>query len=556
MPSVNNKMADDTSESDNEIQVEGNSTKNSTVPNGILTNAKNELQHTFEQLNGDVFENWKNFSAEEVIKIDPNLVSYRPTDNPWELYNILFKIQPPKRIDYFLEKQTFSQTRKENVIKIVDNFNRILQTSELAPLKPKLILTGPIAADLALYNSPIDIAISIEHKEFSKISEKTKELLIDTVEAILKRQYGISPSDRSRFSFLKICKYQKVFVNQKLFYEVNFSVEEIEVEERKAEILKRLADFDPRFKQLSLLLFYWAKQNRLVGGPNATFSWYTFALLIVFYLQNASPSILPPISSLDDFPKMAKPIPRNKNKASIFSLTLLFFKFYHFFNYYQFVIAPRVGSTQLIKRDELEDNESYNDALICIEDPFNPEINLGKFCKNVFNWEFLLLKFAEFVPLKPPTFVAALCNASPPVGQDKFNGVMEQFILDMKQYKMTYFENDDFIYLMMGIDNCFEDLAKFLANEDADYRSSNGDYFEEFAIYGDRLKEYIVHCKYFPKQKVDQYLGMMEQYEALHPPVVLKIREEVLRHHKEPKKQKFNFEIDHEMIGYFQIEPE
>ena len=62
-------------------------------------------------------------------------------------------------------------------------------------------------------------------------------------------------------------------------------------------LLNFFTQYQTRFRQMTLLLKYWAKQNGLINTES--FSSYSFTLLIIFYLQcGCNPWVLPSIERL------------------------------------------------------------------------------------------------------------------------------------------------------------------------------------------------------------------------------------------------------------------
>ncbi|KAH9494027.1 hypothetical protein DERF_014750 [Dermatophagoides farinae] len=158
--------------------------------------------------------------------------------------------------------------------------------------------------------------------------------------------------------------------------------------------LNFLCQFCPKFQMLTVLLRLWAKNTMLIcyEGMNS----YTFTMLVLFFFQ--SEKIFLPIEQLDvNFadhyyetdPDSFKLLIHDKCQAlvndtelSIFNLLLKFFTFYSQFDYYHFVISPRLGCP--IRKNEFIDtiiNGRYDFKMtnaLCLEDPFELERNISK----------------------------------------------------------------------------------------------------------------------------------------------------------------------------------
>ena len=127
-----------------------------------------------------------------------------------------------------------------------------------------------------------------------------------------------------------------------------------------SKLLYLLQDFDVRVRPLLYALKIWAKSNRLIGFNDSSLSSYAFTLLVLFYLQQTTPPVVPGVNcfqkevlfenqSLYNEWGVSFQVPSKdmrtayQNKESIINLLIGFFHFYSQLDSSGVVICPLYG---------------------------------------------------------------------------------------------------------------------------------------------------------------------------------------------------------------------
>ena len=77
-------------------------------------------------------------------------------------------------------------------------------------------------------------------------------------------------------------------------------------------LLRIYTEFDPRTKEMILLVKEWAKRRNIASTAEKTLSSYAWTLLCVFYLQTTSPPVLPVLPDM-----MEEILADNSNSESL-----------------------------------------------------------------------------------------------------------------------------------------------------------------------------------------------------------------------------------------------
>jgi len=165
-------------------------------------------------------------------------------------------------------------------------------------------------------------------------------------------------------------------------------------------LLSDYAKMDPRVRQLGYLVKYWAKQ-RLINEPyTGTLSSYAYILLVINFLQQRNPPIMPCLQHLVD-PEDNRPtvievdgyncyyytkVDRLRdfgkaNKETIGELFAAFFRLYAVeFNWQHSVVSVRTAGflTKAEKEWTKKSGTNRDHFFFAIEDPFEITHNLGR----------------------------------------------------------------------------------------------------------------------------------------------------------------------------------
>ncbi|XP_048416861.2 speckle targeted PIP5K1A-regulated poly(A) polymerase [Stegostoma tigrinum] len=166
---------------------------------------------------------------------------------------------------------------------------------------------------------------------------------------------------------------------------------------RNTQFLQLCASLDQRVRPLVYAVRYWAKQKQLAGNPfggGPLMNNYAVTLLVVFFLQNRIPPVLPTVNHLkeladeDDqciidgwnctFPSNHSKIELSPNSEGLCELLAEFYKFYSQFDFAGTVISLSEGKVHLVT-DFIGSESETNLRLgpINIQDPFELSHNVS-----------------------------------------------------------------------------------------------------------------------------------------------------------------------------------
>jgi DNA polymerase sigma len=159
-----------------------------------------------------------------------------------------------------------------------------------------------------------------------------------------------------------------------------------------------LADYtslDARVRPLVLIVKYWAKRRQINKPYEGTISSYAFVLMVINFLQQRKPPILPCLQRMlgtDTTPVVVqgfdcsyfKDLDQLRgfgalNRETLGELLLAFFRYYaHEFDYKNLVISVRTGG-MLDKEDkDWVKPQCKDNCVFTVEDPFEVTHNLGR----------------------------------------------------------------------------------------------------------------------------------------------------------------------------------
>ncbi|XP_067225251.1 speckle targeted PIP5K1A-regulated poly(A) polymerase [Chanodichthys erythropterus] len=144
---------------------------------------------------------------------------------------------------------------------------------------------------------------------------------------------------------------------------------------RNTRFLQLCSGIDSRLRPLVYTIRLWAKQKQLAGnlsGPGPMLNNYALTLLVIFYLQNRDPLVLPSVNQLKNmaceeeecvieewdctFPSQPFSVPPSKNTEDLGTLLFGFFTFYSKFDFPASVVSLRDGHvlpiTDFLRSDE------------------------------------------------------------------------------------------------------------------------------------------------------------------------------------------------------------
>lgn len=154
---------------------------------------------------------------------------------------------------------------------------------------------------------------------------------------------------------------------------------------RNTHLLKYYSLLDWRVRILTLFVKHWAKFHNINDARNMTISSYNLTLMIIFYLQNCNPPVLPSLQKLYpdkfdgkiDISKLRldhKLEFKSENKDTVGDLFCGFLKFYaETFSFENEVISVRLGVSIPKKRIQRQFERNLRDNWanpLCIEEPF------------------------------------------------------------------------------------------------------------------------------------------------------------------------------------------
>ncbi|KAE8788558.1 RNA uridylyltransferase 1-like [Hordeum vulgare] len=243
----------------------------------------------------------------------------------------------------------------------------------------KLYLYGSCANSFGFSNSDIDLCLSIDDKEMSKVDIILK--LADILQA--GNLQNIQALTRARVPIVKLMDLDTglscdICVNN-LLAVVN------------TKLLRDYAQIDQRLRQLAFIVKHWAKSRRVNETYQGTLSSYSYVIMCIHLLQLRR--ILPCLQEMDPtcyvtvddnhyayFDQVDKL--NNYGAHSNETLSSLLWAFFHYWayqhDYTQDVISIRTGKIISKHMKDWTRRVGNDRHLICIEDPFETSHDLGR----------------------------------------------------------------------------------------------------------------------------------------------------------------------------------
>uniref|UniRef100_H2ZEL1 polynucleotide adenylyltransferase n=2 Tax=Ciona savignyi TaxID=51511 RepID=H2ZEL1_CIOSA len=151
---------------------------------------------------------------------------------------------------------------------------------------------------------------------------------------------------------------------------------------RNTFLLLAYARCDPRVRPMVLCIKEWAHSNDINSAQYGTLSSYALVLMILHYLQNVKPCVIPSLQAIheDEFTSFTKvqtmfekisnlPVIRSENRSPVSELMKGFFKYFSQFDFVNKVISIRLGMSYHVARTA--DPRLWMKKCLKIEEPFD-----------------------------------------------------------------------------------------------------------------------------------------------------------------------------------------
>ncbi|XP_007255211.3 speckle targeted PIP5K1A-regulated poly(A) polymerase [Astyanax mexicanus] len=203
------------------------------------------------------------------------------------------------------------------------------------------------------------------------LNTATPAELLDLVTAVLRKcvpgVYKVQPQKTTRLPLVR-------FIHRDLNLQGDITINN-RLAVRNTRFLQLCSGLDSRVRPLVYTVRFWAKQKHLAGNPfggGPLLNNYALTLLVLFYLQNVDPPILPTVEKLKSmaceeeecvidgwdctFPSQPISVPPSKNTDDLCTLLHGFFSFYSKFDFSGSVVSLREGRSlpiaSFLSRDE------------------------------------------------------------------------------------------------------------------------------------------------------------------------------------------------------------
>lgn len=168
---------------------------------------------------------------------------------------------------------------------------------------------------------------------------------------------------------------------------------------RNTLLLSAYNDYDARVRNLARFVKDWAKANQVIGTPEGYLNSYAYVILVIYYLQQSSPPVLPhnlqllatesaPIDDLKwnyqdrwetKFFSDVSSLSPSGNSQSLGELMVGFFKYYSNFDWSRHAVCMRLSRPQ-VPVDKFSLHMPTHKDQWYVEDPFDLRHNLAGQC--------------------------------------------------------------------------------------------------------------------------------------------------------------------------------
>uniref|UniRef100_A0A1B6MG94 RRM domain-containing protein n=1 Tax=Graphocephala atropunctata TaxID=36148 RepID=A0A1B6MG94_9HEMI len=276
----------------------------------------------------------------------------------------------------------------------------------------KVIVFGSCGSTLAFKNSDVDLFIQC-------VGDQPKEFVKKEAKAMYRSRL-FSMKARIPSARVPIVKFEHI----KTGWQCDLTADS-KLGVCNSRLIRFLISLDPRIRPLVMVVKYWAKVCGVTGHPQ-NLTTYSLVMLVIFYLQQSSPSLLPPVATLqrladlqefsngwecgfcDDQQKLLSEWSTEENKQTLKDLLMGFFQFYDTYDFNN-VVCPLLGHSVPVA--DFEDSEKlpvemqlYKDnirndpklefrrnVMLKVQDPFEQCLNITR---NVSDRSFFIFKKA------------------------------------------------------------------------------------------------------------------------------------------------------------------
>mmetsp|Transcript_32229 Transcript_32229/g.92763 ORF Transcript_32229/g.92763 Transcript_32229/m.92763 type:complete len:732 (-) Transcript_32229:62-2257(-) len=180
--------------------------------------------------------------------------------------------------------------------------------------------------------------------------------------------------------------------------EVDFCINN-ELGVRNSQLLCAYCQYDDRVRQLGRLVKDWAKRHELVGTADGCLNSYAYMLLVIHFLQQMQPPVVPNLQALATEPVRVvdtkwgcedywdtkfvddvQSLPPSANSMSLGELLMRFFHFFtHVFDWHAHAVCMRLNGPG-VSVDKYTLCTAINEEQWYVEDPFDLKHNLAGKC--------------------------------------------------------------------------------------------------------------------------------------------------------------------------------
>ncbi|CAG2163009.1 unnamed protein product [Oppiella nova] len=267
----------------------------------------------------------------------------------------------------------------------------------------KIFISGSTANGLATIDSDIDLCLLMTHFCSFEFRKHQKLSILGAIEKIVRRELDVEDSEviDARVPILR-------YIDPKTDIRVEMNVNN-EIGIRNTRLLYCYSKLDWRVVPICIAIKRWAKHYQIIDSFSGSLSSYCVQLMVIFYLQNTGPPVLPCLQQTDkhlfddnadindykELPDLDQLTPfKTHNEKSLSQLFVDFFRFYvSVFDFEKHVASVRVAKT-LDKQDYTNSMYANQWEYICVEEPFSGD-NTARTLYDGSAYDLVLTKFKK-----------------------------------------------------------------------------------------------------------------------------------------------------------------